>query len=238
MRDQAVISETEFVDKRGHKGPERRCLATGQSRHKTDMIRFVLDPEARVTPDIGEKLPGRGVWVSADRKSLETAISKNAFARGLKSKVKTPDDLVDQTTELLRRKLLGLITMAGKSGHIFMGFDQVKSAAQSEYLPWRIEASDGSENGRGKIRVLTKAVSRELEKPMTRVIGCFDSAALGKTVGRDHMTHAALKTGPLSKAVDQAARRLSGFIPLIPKEWPDYAHEIGQKSSVKSGIRG
>ena len=237
MNDQAVISETEFVDKRGHKGPERRCLASGQTRHKADMIRFVLDPEGQVTPDIAEKLPGRGVWVSADKDSLNMAISKNAFARGFKSGVKAPSDLTEQTADLLRRRLLGLITMAGKAGQIYMGFDQVKSAAQSEYLPWRIEASDGSENGRGKIRVLTKAVSRELEKPITRVIGCFDSAALGKTVGRDHMTHAALKTGPLSKAVNQAAHRLSGFIPLIPQDWPDYAHEMGQKSSVKSGIR-
>ena len=48
-------------------GPQRRCVATGESGPTEGMIRFVIDPEDRVTPDLAGKLPGRGVWIGARR---------------------------------------------------------------------------------------------------------------------------------------------------------------------------
>ncbi len=225
MNETLDISSTDLADKRGHKGPERRCLANGQSRHKQEMIRFVLGPDNVVTPDINEKLPGRGVWVSSNREALQKAIKTGGFARGFKSKVNVPNDLIDLTESLLRRRLIGLLAMGMKSGHLFVGFDQVKTAAQSDYLAWRIEASDGSDGPRGKIRVLTKAISHELERPMTPVIGCFSSQDLGKAFGRDHIVHAALRPGSLAKALSFATQRYSGFSPLIPEGWADKNHE-------------
>ena len=227
------ISEAEFVDRRGHKGPERRCLVSGETRPKSEMVRFVLSPDGTVTPDIMEKLPGRGVWITASYDAVNEAAKKGLFARGFKSKVSKPEALADQTRELLVRRVLGLLTMAVKSGHILLGFDQVKSAAQADYLAWRIEASDGSEGGRGKIRVLTKAVSHELERRETPVLGCFSSETLGKAMGRDHIIHAALKPGSMAKSVSAAARKLSGFMPLIPENWPDLAHEMGSEKNRK-----
>ncbi len=231
MSETLDISSTELADKRGHKGPERRCMASGETRHKQDMIRFVLGPDNIVTPDINEKLPGRGVWVSSDKTALETAIKSGGFARGFKAKVKVPDDLTELTETLLRRRISGLLAMGMKSGHLFVGFDQVKTAAQSDYLAWRIEASDGSEGPRGKIRVLTKAMSHELERPMTPVIGCFSSQDLGKAFGRDHIVHAALRPGSLAKALTLATQRYSGFSTLIPEEWADKNHEKETKKN-------
>lgn len=225
MTDSDVIPTSELEDKRGHKGPERRCVATGDTLHKSALIRFALSPDGVVTPDVAEKLPGRGVWVSANKFALDKAIKTKGFARGFKSKVSVPENLSDMVETLLARKVLGLLTMALKSGDILMGFDQVKSAAKGDHLAWRIEASDGSADGRGKIRVLTKAVSRELGLPIPRVVGCFSSTELGHALGRESMVHAALKSGRLSKAFSQAVTRLSGFRALIPKDWTDKAHE-------------
>ena len=42
--------------------PERRCVATGASGPTEDLIRFVADPDGVLTPDLAERLPGRGVW--------------------------------------------------------------------------------------------------------------------------------------------------------------------------------
>ena len=52
---------------------ERRCIVTGDTRDKADLIRFVVGPDGSVVPDIEGKLPGRGLWVSAERQTLETA---------------------------------------------------------------------------------------------------------------------------------------------------------------------
>ena len=56
--------------------PERRCIASGESGSKFGLIRFVLDPAGGVTPDLAERLPGRGVWLSSDRASAELAVKK------------------------------------------------------------------------------------------------------------------------------------------------------------------
>lgn len=225
MTENVTIPTSEFVDKRGHKGSERRCIASGEVKDKSVLVRFALSPDGVVTPDIVGKLPGRGVWVSANRFALDKAIKTGAFNRGFKSKVTVPADLMDVVEHLLARKVLGLLTMALKSGHILMGFDQVKSAAKGDYIAWRIEASDGSSDGRSKIRVLTKAVSRELGQPIPKVVGCFSASELGQALGRETVVHAALKAGPLAKAFSGAVRRLSGFRVLIPQDWDDKAHE-------------
>ena len=47
--------------------PERRCIATGAVQPRAGLIRFVVSPDGMIVPDLGGKLPGRGIWVAADR---------------------------------------------------------------------------------------------------------------------------------------------------------------------------
>ena len=232
MTDAPTIStdEAEFgPDRRGHKALERRCLASGETRDPVDMVRFVLGPEGVVTPDIQGKLPGRGAWISSDRKSLEKVIALKSFARGFEGKAKVEGDLVDLTERLLARRVLGLITMARKAGQIALGFDQVQSMAREAAIAFRIEASDGSKDGRGKIRTLAKAINREQDLPDPVVIGCFTADQIGGALARESIVHAAIQPGKLAKSLGRDVRRLSGFRELIPLDWPDRAHEIREK---------
>ena len=64
--------------------PERRCIATGEVQPKRGLIRFVVGPEGEIFPDLAEKLPGRGIWVAADRAALRKAAGKGLFARAAK----------------------------------------------------------------------------------------------------------------------------------------------------------
>ncbi len=41
------------------------CTVTGSP---ADLIRFVVDPDGAVVPDVAGRLPGRGMWVSASRR--------------------------------------------------------------------------------------------------------------------------------------------------------------------------
>ena len=75
--------------------PERKCIVTGEVQPKAGLIRFCLDPEGQVTPDILGRLPGRGFYVSADRKAIEKAATKGLFARAAKQPVKVPEGLAD-----------------------------------------------------------------------------------------------------------------------------------------------
>ena len=200
-------------------------MARKEVRDPREMIRFVLGPENTVFPDVLGKLPGRGVWVSATRMDLKAAIEKGGFKQGFKGNAVIPDDLAAQVDAGLRRQTLSLIGMAKKSGKLFIGFDQVMVAARTDALGWRIEASDGAEGSRGKIRSLSKAVAREVELPLPRVIGCFSSTDLGSVVGREAIIHCAVPHGRIAKSLGVSAIRLSGFTPLVPEGWADAQHE-------------
>ena len=65
--------------------PERRCIATGESAPKAGLIRFVVGPDGGIVPDLGERLPGRGIWVGADRDALQKAVDRKLFARAAKA---------------------------------------------------------------------------------------------------------------------------------------------------------
>ncbi len=50
-------------------------------------MRFVVGPDRVVVPDLGARLPGRGIWLSARADVLETARARGAFARAAKGAV-------------------------------------------------------------------------------------------------------------------------------------------------------
>lgn len=230
--DDIADDELEFgPDKRGHKSLERKCMALNAVRDPNEMVRFVKGPDNAVVADIAGKLPGRGVWVSAEKELLQKALKSGAFARGFKSKVTVPNDLVEQVEAGLQRSVSGLIAMTKKSGQIALGYDQTIGMAREGVLGLRIEASNGSADGRSKIRTLSRAIARELELDDPAMIGCFSAEALGDIMGRGKLVHAGIKRGKLCRRLKQEAGRLSGFVPLIPTDWTDYAHEVKPKET-------
>lgn len=226
MTTQQDISPSYEADKRGHKGPERRCIVSRETAHKLDLLKFVLSPDGVVTPDVMEKLPGRGAYITPDLDTLNKAVETKAFNRAFKGKALVPDDLSVLVTNMLSRRVLGLVTMAMKAGRLRMGSDQVRSLAQSGELAIRIEASDGAADGRGKLRSLAKAVGRATDGAVPPVVGCFSALELGQALGRPPVVHAAIERGRFAKNMKYDIERLGGFRALIPLEWEDRQHEL------------
>jgi len=186
----------------------RRCIVTRQALEKPAMIRFVLDPDGRVVPDLKEKLPGRGLWVTADRDILAQAAAKNAFAKAAKQSAKVPADLVDRVAELAKREVAELIGLARKSGQLRAGFEKVQIALQAGRVRVLIAAKDGAEDGRGKLARLASSVPSnsgvEICAPLT-------AAELAQALGREHAVHAAIAESGIAERIIVACRRLAGL---------------------------
>ena len=182
-------------------GPERKCIATGEVQPKHGLIRFVVGPEGQAVPDLAEKLPGRGIWVSADRKVLETAIAKKMFSRSAKAQVQVSTDLIAQTEELLTRRVIDLISLARKGGGAVSGFEKVKDWLSKDEAEVLIQASDGS--GRGKSKLSTPYGGS--------FIGWLTADELGQAFGRQTVIHVALGAGGLTRRVVDEAARLKGL---------------------------
>ncbi|GAA6194765.1 RNA-binding protein [Pseudophaeobacter sp.] len=186
-------------------GPERKCIATGETQPKQGLIRFVMGPESQVVPDVFGKLPGRGVYVTASREALDLAVKKKLFARGFKAPVTLPDSLADEVERQTLRRLVDLLSLARKSGQAVGGYEKVKDWLGKEHATVLIQASDGS--GRGKSKLSTPHRGS--------FIGCLTADELGMAFGRQTMIHAALASGGLSKRVVDEAQRLQGLREMV-----------------------
>ena len=182
--------------------PERRCIATGESGPKAGLVRFGLGPAGEVVPDVLGRLPGRGIYVSADRKAIEKAAAKGLFARAARQPVTIPDGLADLVEAQLARRLIDLISLARKAGGAVVGFEKVKDWLAKGEAKVLIQASDGSERGKSKLH------PPEGKKSF---IGCLTARELGLAFGREHAIHGALAAGGLTTRVQDEAARLAGL---------------------------
>ena len=193
---------------------ERRDIVTGQVMDEARLIRFVAGPAGAVIPDLGRKLPGRGLWVAADRVSVETAAKKGLFSRAARAKLSPGPDLASQVETLLLRRMLASLGLARKAGELTLGFEKVQAAVAGGKTAFLVEASDGAADGRRKI---LGAFHRSSRPP--RLIGLFTSAEMGLALGLENVIHTAFLAGRGAERWAFDVERLVGFRPLFPESW-------------------
>ena len=204
--------------------PERRCIATGDSLPKSDLLRFVVGPDNLIVPDVAGKLPGRGIWVLADPKALNKAVAKKLFARAARQAVEVPGDLVVKTEALLLRHVIGLLSLARKSGDAITGFEKVKDAVVNGSVAVLLQARDGSEGQKAKIRP---------PKGDKALISCLYGQELGLAFGRENVIHAALAAGGLTERIVEEASRLAGIREMDVRKRADASDNGSEQEGVE-----
>lgn len=208
------MTETAAPKTHAEANRQRKDIVLGEATDEARLVRFVAGPDGVVVPDVARKLPGRGIWVGADRESVTMAAKKGLFSRSAKTKLTAPADLADQVEALLARRVLDSLGLARKAGTIISGFEKVVAAVATGKVAWLIEASDSAEDGRRKIL----SAARKAPKP-PRLLGAFTSDELGLALGGENVIHTALLAGPGVERWTLDVERLSGFRPLLPPEW-------------------
>lgn len=182
--------------------PERKCIATGEVSPKSGLIRFVVGPDSSVVPDVAGKLPGRGIYVASTRAALDRAGGKGLFARAARQPVKVPEGLADLVETLLAKRVVELLSMARKAGDAVTGYEKVKEWLVGGRAVALIQASDGSERGKTKLRA---------PEGENSLISCLAAGEIGLAFGRERAIHAALGAGGLTTRVVEEAARLAGL---------------------------
>jgi len=183
-------------------GALRTCLVSGESRDKSELLRFVVGPDGAVVPDIEGRLPGRGLWLLPRRDIVDAASAKRLFARAARRNVEVPDGLADRVEDLLARRCVDLIGLARRAGQAVTGFAKVEAALDKGEAAVLVEAAEGAAGGRGKLKRLA---------PGLPVIDALTSAELGRAFAREMAVHAALSRGGLAKKFLAESARLAGF---------------------------
>jgi predicted RNA-binding protein YlxR (DUF448 family) len=179
----------------------RMCAVSRKVRPIEELIRFVVAPTGDVIPDVKRRLPGRGLWVSASRRTVAEAVRRHQFSRGFKRDVRVAPTLPDDTETLLVRSATEALAMAAKAGQVVSGFSKVEDAlshrAKSVSL---IHASDAAPDGVRKLdAILRQRGEKNGDSAQIPVVTALTSAELDLALGRSNVIHAALLAGPASK---------------------------------------
>ncbi|KAA2236805.1 RNA-binding protein [Salinarimonas soli] len=187
--------------------PQRTCIVTRTVRPPHEMIRFVLDPEGRVVADLNEKLPGRGVWVTANRETVALAVRRRAFSKGLKAEAKASPTLPEEIDVALYRDLRQGFSLAKKAGAVVTGFAKVEAEIGGGGIAALVHAAEAAEDSRRKLQA---ALRRRFGDGAGRIPVIDDVAGddLDLALGRSHVIHAALVAGAGSGGLLTRWRRL------------------------------
>jgi predicted RNA-binding protein YlxR (DUF448 family)/ribosomal protein L30E len=166
------------------------------------MIRFVLAPDGTLVPDLAARLPGRGLWVGADREKLSRAITRGGFAKAARRGVNADTALVNQVAEMLAQRCLDLVGLARRAGELVAGFDQCADWLRRGQAALVLTAQDGAAEGRRRLEAVAGDVP---------VLTPFGRRELGAAIGRDEIVHVAMAEGGLARRLLQELDRLQGF---------------------------
>jgi hypothetical protein len=198
---------------------ERRCIVSGEILPEARLLRFVRGPEGDLVPDVDAKLPGRGLWIRADRSAITQAVARNLFAKAAKGPVVADKDIAERAEARLVDRILAHLGLARRAGELLLGFDQVEKALRSPPPPAVIiEAAEAAPDGRRKLQAAARAGGHT---PF--VIGAVTNSELSLALGRENVVHAALKPGRIAERLIFEAARLSGFRPLRPWVWEGFS---------------
>lgn len=187
---------------------QRRCALTRAHRAKSDLIRFVLGPDGTVVPDLKERLPGRGVWLTATYDTIAEAAKRRAFGRALKTDARAPDGLAEQVDGLLAESALGALALANKAGELVFGHTKVEEALRSGRTIALVHAADAAADGVRKLDGKARAVTSGQGLP---AICVFTADELGLASGRTNVIHAALIQGGAAQKFLAAALRVERY---------------------------
>ena len=198
-------------DKDRADGPERRCIATGETQPASGLIRFVIGPDDLVVPDLGERLPGRGIWVTATRDAVETAIRKGLFAKAARAKAVAGEGLADEVEALLAKRAAAVLGLARKAGALVTGFEKVLAEISAGRLAILIEARDGSEDGMRKLAGAMKSRYAALQKTPAPILRPLWGDEMDLALGRANVVHAALSAGSMERKVFGDLAKLESY---------------------------
>jgi predicted RNA-binding protein YlxR (DUF448 family) len=173
-------------------GPLRTCIVTGETMAPERMIRFVVGPDGDVVPDLARRLPGRGMWLKAERAVVEQAIAKKAFARAARAAVKAAADLPERIERLLLDRALEDLSRARRAGRAVAGFVKVEQMVGKRRAGLLVVAEEAEGDGLGKLQATGLPIER---------LGGVEN--LGGVFGREQAVYVAVARDDASGAFIQ-----------------------------------
>ena len=110
---------------------ERVCVVTKYRAPQAQLLRFVVDADGMVFPDINNRAGGRGAWLKADGAVLKDsgdALKKTLKARGV------VEDLPCLVERLLVGRVQEILALGRRAGAVIGGAGKIRTTAENVVL--------------------------------------------------------------------------------------------------------
>ena len=168
----------------------------------------MLGPDGAVVPDLKEKLPGRGMWLTAAQDTVADAAKRNVFARRAQGRRQGSRRPAGQVDPLLADAALSALGLANKAGEAVFGNTKVEEALAKGRVLALVHAREAAEDGCRKLDGKARGMRDGSPIPAIRAFG-VDELSLAS--GRTNVIHAALIQGGAARNVLAAASRLARY---------------------------
>lgn len=185
--------------------PLRRCIVTGAEAPRARMLRFVLSPEGKVTPDLAARLPGRGAWVAPNAEAVAAAVKKKLFNRAFSGHAQPPADLPALIERLLAERMIEALGLARRAGQAVSGAEKVEEFIAQGRVAVALLASDAGADAKRRFA---------RPRPGVTLVETLSAGEIGRAFARDRAVHAAVAAGGLGRRLIHDSFRLAGFRPV------------------------
>ena len=158
---------------------KRTCIITGEIDESANLLRFVVGPDKSLTPDVLNKLPGRGAYTLPKPEYVKEALNKNRFAKHLGLyKHLSPREIdlfLSSLENLLQKNFIEQIGLVRKQGSAVAGAGNLK---EHQFAKGLLIAADASNREARKIISLTRP---------SWILKNIPAETLGKPFGRNSL---------------------------------------------------
>lgn len=173
---------------------------------KQELLRFVLDPEGGLFPDVSRKLPGRGAYTCFSATCLDAALKKKQFGRSFKQEVRIPSspELTALIVRLLEDRIISTLALANKAGKAVSGSDTVMETLKKGSAKILILAEDISVESAAKFTAVAQKTGVEMYRFSIK-------ERLGSPLGKDIRTAVAVQKSSFAESLQTDLKRYWNF---------------------------
>lgn len=194
----------------------RTCIVSRMEYNVEEMLRFVVAPHGKITPDLKRVLPGRGAYIFAKKSFIKQAVTNNLLIRHFKTrqlKCKAPhstagiaaditieSDIDERIEQLLLQQALASLALGRKAGAVTSGSLACDKAIRSNQVALIIHRIDAAKDGINKISQAIHAskLGQEIE---IKQISIFTPDQLTAAFGDRNAVHIAILNKPAAKNI-------------------------------------
>ena len=181
----------------------KKTFLSGFSIKKDDFIKISLSPDNRLVPDLCDKLPGKSVWLPANKALITDILRKEDLKTYFGVSEILAPDLVFLIEMVLRKKILNSISMTKKAGNLAIGLDTIKTQLMQK-KHCLIVVAMGSKSLGNKSFYSSKNVSI--------FESLLEQKDLEKSTGKNNVKYVGIFSKNFKKTIQVDLNKLKGFI--------------------------